>query len=144
MRHRSAPLAAALALGLMAALAGCAPPGNPAEEQEASRAAESWLRLVDAGQYAESWEQASSYFKVVLQKEKWVEAAPGIREPMGKVLARRLGGRRSATSLAGAPDGKYCLIQFNTAFQHKKAGVESVTVMQEADGSWKVSGYFIR
>ena len=138
-------------IGLMAALAlawlaapGCAPQGNPAEQQEATDAAVAWIQFVDTGKYPESWDQASSYFKAVLQKDKWVEAVPGIREPLGRVISRKMSGRRSATSLAGAPDGKYCLIQFNTTFSHKKGGVESVTMMQEADGSWRVSGYFIR
>ena len=48
------------------------------------------------------------------------------------------------TSLPGAPDGKYVIIQFDTSFEHKKSTVETVTPMQEADGSWKVSGYFIK
>ena len=43
-----------------------------------------------------------------------------------------------------SPDGHYVVIQYATTFEHKKSAVETITPMQEADGSWKVSGYFIK
>jgi hypothetical protein len=36
------------------------------------------------------------------------------------------------------------VIQYETQFKNKKAALETVTPMREKDGSWKVSGYFIR
>jgi len=47
-------------------------------------------------------------------------------------------------ALPGAPDGQYVLIQFNASFEQKAHAVETVTPMLERDGTWKVSGYFIR
>jgi hypothetical protein len=48
------------------------------------------------------------------------------------------------TELPGAPDGEYVVFQFDTQFEHKRAAVETVTPMRDPDGSWRVSGYFIR
>ncbi|MDD5138124.1 MAG: DUF4019 domain-containing protein, partial [Candidatus Omnitrophica bacterium] len=47
------------------------------------------------------------------------------------------------TTLPGAPDGEYVIVQFDTTFENKKSSVESVTMSLEADGRWRVSGYFI-
>jgi hypothetical protein len=46
--------------------------------------------------------------------------------------------------LPGAPDGDYAVIQFSTEFAHKRTARETVTPMRDADGEWRVSGYFIR
>ena len=48
------------------------------------------------------------------------------------------------TELPGAPDGEYVVFQFDTQFERKRAAVETVTPMRDPDGSWRVSGYFIR
>jgi len=37
--------------------------GDEAGEQKALRAAESWLSLIDGGQYGRSWETASTLFR---------------------------------------------------------------------------------
>ena len=36
------------------------------------------------------------------------------------------------------------IIQFATSFEHKKEAVETITPMLDADGSWRVAGYFIK
>jgi hypothetical protein len=46
--------------------------------------------------------------------------------------------------LPGAPDGEYVVIQYESSFEHKQAAVETVTPMLDKDGTWRVSGYFIR
>ena len=44
----------------------------------------------------------------------------------------------------GPPDGQYVVIRFQTTFEHKRSGVETVTPMLEQDGGWRVSGYYIK
>ena len=51
---------------------------------------------------------------------------------------------RGATSLPGAPDGEYVVIQFEASFGNKRASVETVTPMLDKDGQWRVSGYYIK
>jgi hypothetical protein len=49
-----------------------------------------------------------------------------------------------ATSLPGAPDGEYVIIQFATSFENKTSAVETITPMMDKDGQWRVSGYYIK
>ena len=49
-----------------------------------------------------------------------------------------------AESLPGAPDGEYVVILFKTSFEGKAEAVETVTPMRDADGEWRVAGYYIR
>jgi hypothetical protein len=48
------------------------------------------------------------------------------------------------TTLPGAPDGEYVVIQYQSSFGKKNLAVETVTPMLDQDGVWRVSGYFIR
>ena len=113
-------------------------------ETEAVKAAEAWLTLVDSGDYSKSWDTAAAYFKGAITKEKWEQALKGVRPPLGKVLSRKVKAKQFATSLPGAPDGEYVVIQFETSFENKSTAVETVTPMKDEDGKWRVSGYFVR
>ena len=113
-------------------------------ENEALKAAESWLALVDAGDYAKSWDTAAAYFQGAITKEKWGQTLKGVRPPLGRVLSRKVKTKQYATSVPGAPDGEYVVIQFETSFENKADAVETVTPMKDPDGKWRVSGYFIR
>jgi hypothetical protein len=110
----------------------------------AERAALEWLALTDRGDASGSWTAASSLFRRAVTVEQWTQALAAAREPLGRLVDRRLESARAASELPGAPDGEYVVLQFTTAFEHKRAATETVTPMREADGAWRVSGYFIR
>jgi hypothetical protein len=110
----------------------------------AEKAAQSWLALVDSGQYAESWDEAASFFQSKVTKEQWQTAMQSVRAPLGRVQARKLKSATYTTDVPNAPKGKYVILQYQTSFANMKAAVETVTPMKEADGTWKVSGYYIR
>lgn len=114
------------------------------KESKAVKAAEEWLALVDEGKYNESWEAAAVYFKNSITKEKWEQMAAAARKPLGKVVSRRPESKTYMTSLPGAPDGEYVVIEFATSFENKKSGIETITPMLDTDGDWKVAGYYIR
>ncbi len=125
-------------------LLGATATASETQEIAALRAARAWLAVVDAGNYDESWKAAAGYFRTAVSKEQWRQAMEGIRRPLGNVLTRKLKGKTYVTELPGAPDGQYVVIQFNTAFENKRVTVETVTPMLEDDGSWRVTGYFIK
>ena len=127
-----------LCLGLAPALA------DQAAEKSATTAAQAWLGQIDAGNYGRSWKEASSYFQGAVTETKWTEALNGARKPLGKLVSRKLGKAQSATSLPGAPDGNYVVMQFDTSFSNKKSAVETVTFVQATDGKWKAAGYYIK
>jgi len=124
-----------------------APAARAAESEavgKAQNAAGAWLALVDAGKYGESWEAAASFLKAAVTKPGWESAVRSARSPFGALKSRKLKSATFKTSLPGAPDGEYVVIQFDTRFEKKEAAVETVTPMREKDGSWKVSGYYVR
>ena len=115
-----------------------------APEKAAEDSATQWLALVDAGDYAASWDDAAALFKNAVPKEQWTEKAKVARGPFGKVNSRKLKSATFKTTLPGAPDGQYVIIQYDSTFEHKQSAVETVTPMLDKDGQWRVSGYFIR
>jgi hypothetical protein len=117
---------------------------DEAAEEKALEAAQTWLALVDEGEYAKSWETAAQYFKSAVTMEQWQQAMSAVRIPLGTLVSRKLQSRQYATSLPGAPDGEYVIIQFEASFENKMASVETVTPMLDRDGKWRVSGYFIK
>ena len=114
------------------------------KEKEAVASAEAWLAMVDSGKYADSWKQASDYFKNAVKQPQWEQSLAALRKPLGKIVSRTLSSKTYMTSLPGAPDGEYVVIQFETSFQNKKSAVETITPMREKDGKWRVSGYYIK
>lgn len=113
-------------------------------EQLAQQSADAWLALVDSGKYAESWQEAAQYFKNAVTKDQWQSAMHSTREPLGKMLSRKLKSATFRTTLPGAPDGEYVVIQYDSSFEHKQSAVETVTPTLDNDGTWRVSGYFIK
>jgi hypothetical protein len=113
-------------------------------EDAAQAAAESWLKLVDEGSYDASWDQAAKLFKGAITREQWKQAAAGVRGPLGKLVTRKVKSREYTEKLPGAPDGKYVVILIDSVFEKKAFAVETITPMLDADGAWRVSGYFIR
>jgi hypothetical protein len=111
---------------------------------EAVLAAEQWLSLVDAGEYKQSWREGSGYFKNAITEGKWVLSLQAVRNPLGTLISRKLISATYMTSLPGAPDGEYVVIQFETSFENKTSAIETVTPMREENGDWRVSGYYIK
>lgn len=138
MRHFSL-----LLIGLITFVLVSSPLRAEEGRDAATTAAQAWLGTVDQGDYAGSWTAASSYFQGAVPKDKWAQMLGGVRSPLGGMKSRKLTSATFATSLPGAPDGKYWILQFTTTFARKAAAVETVTPMFE-NGAWKVSGYFIK
>ncbi len=118
--------------------------GGSDKEKAAIAAAQKWLSIVDKGKYAESWNESSEYFKQAVTQDQWEQALQAVRTPLGKLVSRKVKSTTYTTSLPGAPDGQYVVIQFNTSFENKKSGIETVTPKMDKDGVWRVSGYYIK
>lgn len=120
------------------------PPGTSQQAEEtAVAAADAWLELVDAGKYEESWGESADLFQKALDKAGWGKQLSAARAPLGEVVSRTVKSTQYSTSLPGAPDGEYVVIQYDTSFDRKKSAVETITPMKETDGTWRVSGYYI-
>ncbi len=118
--------------------------GEAAKEKMALDAAEGWFALVDQGKYRESWEEGAAYFKNAISQDQWEQALKAVRAPLGKLVSRKVLSKNYATSLPGAPDGEYVVIQYATSYENKKSAVETVTPTRDKDGVWRVAGYYIK
>ena len=139
-----ATICAALALFICLPVLATAAEKHEDAEKKAGESAEAWLKLVDQGKYGDAWDSAAEYLKDAVSKEDFAKSLAAARKPLGDVKARELKSKQYATSLPGAPDGQYVVIQYKTAFENKKAGVETITPMLDKDKKWRVSGYFIK
>ena len=110
----------------------------------AQAAAKSWLALTDAGEYSKSWEKAAGLFQAAVSKASWQIAVQAARSPLGSLKSRTFKSAKFTRSLPGAPDGEYVIIQYESQFEHKAGAIETVTPLREKDGTWKVSGYFVK
>jgi len=105
-------------------------------------AAETWLELIDEGEYSDSYTRAGELFKNYMPEKEWIRNVHAVRNPLGKIISRSTLSVELARGLPGAPDGKYVLIQFRSSFEKKMEAVETVT-MAEEKGQWRAVGYFI-
>ncbi len=135
--------ASGLLLILVLMLHAIAASASAEKQRAADEAAGKWLALVDAAAYDESWRRAASLFKRQIGAAQWQAAVAAAREPLGSMLSRKLVASTYTTSLPGAPDGEYVVLQYESEFQRKKYAIETVTPMLD-DGQWRVSGYYIR
>jgi hypothetical protein len=130
-------------------LAGLAIPSalwaaDPAKEKAATEVALKWLTLVDQGKYAESWKASSELFRSAITSKDWEQTLARAGKPLGKLVARKVLSATHTTSVPGAPEGEYVVVQFETDYENKPKAVETVTPMLEKDGKWRVSGYYIQ
>ena len=110
----------------------------------AKEAARSWLALTDSGNGTKSWQSAASLFRSAVPQDRWEQSLAAARGPLGALKGRTVVSVTYSRTLPGAPDGEYVVIQYSSQFANKASAVETVTPMREKDGSWKVSGYYIK
>jgi hypothetical protein len=115
---------------------------EPVSDQ-AAPSGEAWLRLIDNGKYADSWKEASTYFRSRITEKTWVSTVQGVRAPLGARTSRKLQNLTFTKTLPGAPDGSYAVMVFQTSFQNKASAAEQLTVMADVD-QWRAAGYVIR
>ena len=106
-------------------------------------AAKEWLAVVDSKEYKKSWHEAAPFFKEHVKEKQWEEQISTVRGLLGKAESREFIDAQFTTTLPGAPQGEYAVIRFKTNFSGKPNSVETITPMM-ANGSWRVSGYFIK
>jgi hypothetical protein len=127
-------------------LVSTAPAATTTENPEAAAeaAATAWLALVDAGNYARSWSDASAFFRERVPEAKWQSEVGRARAPFGALKSRKVESATLKHELPGVPDGAYVVIRFASSFEHKASAIETVTPMKGADGNWRVSGYYMK
>lgn len=142
MNHRS--VAAFLSVLGCAGMVACSSPETKAKEDAAVAAAEAWLKMTDTGDAAGSWQASAEFFRTAVTQDQWTKSLAVARAPLGGLVSRAVKARTYTTRLPGAPDGEYVVVLFRSSFSNKQSAVETVTPMLDPDGTWRVSGYYIR
>jgi hypothetical protein len=133
-----------LAFGFLAAFATNAYSQTPQGVSQAEEAGLAWVTAVDEGHIDASWQQAAAMFRTAMTQADWDSKIRAAREPLGKVKGRTLQSATAPGPLSGAPAGDYVIITYQTQFERKETGIETVAVVHEMDGTWHVAGYSIR
>ncbi|MBT4089489.1 MAG: DUF4019 domain-containing protein [Deltaproteobacteria bacterium] len=123
---------------------GCSTVDIQKSETVAIESARVWLSMIDSGKYEESWNESAEVFRNAVTVGKWQKSIDTVRKPLGTLISRKVKSKEYRTSLPGAPNGKYVVIQFSTSFTKKDSAIETVTPMIDKDGEWRVSGYYIK
>jgi Protein of unknown function (DUF4019) len=104
--------------------------------------AKQWLTLIDDQNYADAYKQMGAVARSKASEQDFAAKIGGTRTPLGAMSSRTLKDINVAKTLPGMRDGQYTIVRYDSAFAHKAAATESVTLESE-NGAWSVVGYFI-
>lgn len=117
----------------------------PDQVLKSSQAAgEAWLKLVDQGNYGQSWDAGALTFELTITKQEWEKALTAMRQPLGSVMSRELLEQRIAENPKGLPKGSYMVLFYKTSFSNRPEANELLTLQQQNNGQWKVLTYHVR
>ncbi|OSZ67087.1 hypothetical protein CAP39_11650 [Sphingomonas sp. IBVSS1] len=132
----SAPAASARSGTLTATLAEPVTP--TAGETPPVAAARRFLALVDAGDWAGSWNATGQAFRTLNTSARWAEAAARVHGPLGPASRRDV----ISSSYVPAPPNGLWQVRFRSHFASKPDAIETLSLVQEGD-SWRVVGLMV-
>jgi hypothetical protein len=134
---------ALLLLACAPLLLAAAPPSND-DDPEAWHAAQTWLALIDAREYQESWNEASRSFQGAVTARAWAQQAAALRQQSGDPISRELVDTHPVTDPPDLPPGEYLRIRYEC--ECSAAGVvrESLMLVREAGRGWRVARYVVQ
>jgi hypothetical protein len=127
-------LVAAPALAQTAA--GSSTPMTPTPDDRAKQ----WLTLVDDQNYDDAYKQMGATARAKASVEAFTRKIGGIRAPLGAMSSRTLKDVKLTKTLPAMRDGQHATVRYDSAFAHKAAVIESVTLVSE-NGGWSVIDY---
>jgi hypothetical protein len=120
------------------------PPAQAAAISEATKASDAWLKLLDQGNYGDSWDKEAKLARFNSSKGDWCKQTAALRTAFGPVVSRSMMQADYKTRIGrGLPEGQYVTIKYATSFVKQGGGIEEVTAMREPDGEWRSLGYYI-
>lgn len=117
---------------------------DPKKAEAATAAVNVFLHLVDADQFAESYQIAASMLKEKVTEQQWVDQLAKTRAIAGARVERVQKSMIYSTTAQDSPDGEYILITYDVSFKRNPKATETLTLMLDKDSTWRVAGYFIQ
>lgn len=100
-----------------------------------------WLGLLDQAQYGPSWLDSGPIMKDLISEKQWIGAMIANRRPYGSVMSRRPNGNASTTTLTYGTKGNFMIVHYQTLFSRNIQAEETVILMQNQLGQWRVISY---
>ncbi len=104
--------------------------------------AKQWLTLLDDRNYADAYQQMGAAARGKLSADDWTRKMNDARVPLGAMSSRALKDVKLTRTLPGMRDGQYAVVRYDSAFAHKAAAIESLTLVSE-NGAWSIAGYSV-
>ena len=116
---------------------------HTAEEQAAERQALGFLGYLDHGRFADSYAYTGMLIRTQLDRNAYAKQLEKARAGVGALLSRELINATYTTTVPGAPEGQYVVLNYGASFANRQQAEETVT-LAFAKGYWRVSGYYIK
>lgn len=139
-----APMFFGTVVGLLAVVPPFAIAQDTEVTQKAIAAAEAFLKLLDEGKYAESWDTSAATFRKAVTRAQWQAAAGQVRSGVGKIQSRSVMTGADAPKAQSNAQGEFIVVKFIAKYSNLAAAIETVAPMKDVDGQYRVSGYFVR
>jgi hypothetical protein len=113
------------------------------EEQAAERQALGFLGYLDHGRFADSYAYTGMLIRAQLDRDAYAKQLEKARAGVGALLSRELIDATYTTTVPGAPEGQYVVLDYGASFANRQQAMETV-ILAFAKGYWRVSGYYIK
>jgi Protein of unknown function (DUF4019) len=113
------------------------------EEQAAERQALGFLGYLDHGRYADSYAYTGMLIRAQLDRDAFAKQLEKARAGVGALMSRELINATYSTTVPGAPEGQYVVLNYGASFANRQQAEETLT-LAFAKGYWRVSGYYIK
>jgi DNA-binding transcriptional MerR regulator len=118
---------------------------------EGIKAADNWLAMISAGDYATAWRQTSALFKEGMwtpsvfiggnSEHQWKSSLMNLQTQVGKAMSRNLLPNESTEKFLWGLAPPAVTLRYATSFENKKNGIETVIVQKDQEGVSRVSDY---
>jgi len=111
-------------------------------DTEALGAAESFVSIIDDGNFQAAYWSGSALLRLANAEQEWLARTERSQKVLGKVQSRKLKKTRMITSSAHLPDDNYQLILFSSRTVYKAKAHETL-LLHQVNGLWRVCAYQI-
>ena len=109
-----------------------------ADQATATDAARTFLALVDARDWSQSYAATARSFRENNTEALWTNSSLKVYPPLGALQNRALS---YADFVPAAPNGQW-IVKFHSTFANRANAIETVALVRE-DGGYKVAGIFV-
>lgn len=115
--------------------------GTAEQQLEVAKAADGFLKQLDAGAFEGTWAQGSPHLRRMGSESEWLRLLRFVRAAAGEFQSRTLSRVGFTDTVENVPPGEYVAVQFTSEFS--AINVKEDVVMHKEGGRWKVMGYFV-